>query len=263
MFTDMKYLDDVRVDLHYALPLDEIVYDFFDALKSRQPRLRLATTTSSRSYREQRPCQAGLSCSTATPWTRCPSSSSATTPTPRARRICEKLQGQHPAPALRDPRSGGHRRQDHRPRDGQGHAQGRAGQVLRRRHHPQEEAAGKAEGGQKEDAPARQRRSCPARPSSPCSSWTATTIDLKIKLQQNSARAGGSARALFLFFSDRPPCPAPRRLGSSQWGRELCLSTSASQNGETTGPPECRCPARQGRGCPPAWRRPAGCSGPW
>ena len=32
---DMKYMDDVRVDLHYALPLGEIVYDFFDAIKSR------------------------------------------------------------------------------------------------------------------------------------------------------------------------------------------------------------------------------------
>ena len=32
---DMKYLDDVRVELHYALPLGEIVYDFFDAIKSR------------------------------------------------------------------------------------------------------------------------------------------------------------------------------------------------------------------------------------
>ena len=31
----MKYLDDVRVDLHYAMPLGEIVYDFFDAIKSR------------------------------------------------------------------------------------------------------------------------------------------------------------------------------------------------------------------------------------
>ena len=31
----MKYLDDERVDLHYDLPLGEIVYDFFDAIKSR------------------------------------------------------------------------------------------------------------------------------------------------------------------------------------------------------------------------------------
>ena len=34
-FKNMEYLDDSRVDLHYELPLNEIVYDFFDALKSR------------------------------------------------------------------------------------------------------------------------------------------------------------------------------------------------------------------------------------
>ncbi len=34
-FIDMKYLDKTRVDLHYELPLNEIIYDFFDALKSR------------------------------------------------------------------------------------------------------------------------------------------------------------------------------------------------------------------------------------
>ena len=34
-FVDMKYLDTTRVELHYELPLNEIIYDFFDALKSR------------------------------------------------------------------------------------------------------------------------------------------------------------------------------------------------------------------------------------
>ncbi|MBQ8781887.1 MAG: translation elongation factor 4 [Oscillospiraceae bacterium] len=35
VFKDMKYLDSSRVELHYELPLNEIIYDFFDALKSR------------------------------------------------------------------------------------------------------------------------------------------------------------------------------------------------------------------------------------
>ena len=35
IFIDMKYLDETRVTIHYELPLNEIIYDFFDALKSR------------------------------------------------------------------------------------------------------------------------------------------------------------------------------------------------------------------------------------
>ncbi len=35
VFVDMKYLASDRVELHYHLPLNEIIYDFFDALKSR------------------------------------------------------------------------------------------------------------------------------------------------------------------------------------------------------------------------------------
>ncbi len=34
-FVDMKYLDAGRMTLYYVLPLNEIIYDFFDALKSR------------------------------------------------------------------------------------------------------------------------------------------------------------------------------------------------------------------------------------
>ncbi len=34
-FKDMVYLDANRVELHYDIPLNEIIYDFFDALKSR------------------------------------------------------------------------------------------------------------------------------------------------------------------------------------------------------------------------------------
>ncbi len=34
-FKNMQYLDATRVELHYEMPLNEIIYDFFDALKSR------------------------------------------------------------------------------------------------------------------------------------------------------------------------------------------------------------------------------------
>ena len=34
-FVDMNYIEDSRVSIHYILPLNEIIYDFFDQLKSR------------------------------------------------------------------------------------------------------------------------------------------------------------------------------------------------------------------------------------
>lgn len=34
-FMDMQYIDEKRAIIHYELPLNEIIYDFFDALKSR------------------------------------------------------------------------------------------------------------------------------------------------------------------------------------------------------------------------------------
>jgi GTP-binding protein LepA len=35
VYIGMEYIDEGRADLHYELPLNEIIYDFFDALKSR------------------------------------------------------------------------------------------------------------------------------------------------------------------------------------------------------------------------------------
>ena len=35
VFKDMSYITNGRVDIHYELPLNEIIYDFFDTLKSR------------------------------------------------------------------------------------------------------------------------------------------------------------------------------------------------------------------------------------
>ena len=43
-FKDMQYLDTHLVELHYQMPLNEIIYDFFDTLKVGSwtvPRLRI------------------------------------------------------------------------------------------------------------------------------------------------------------------------------------------------------------------------------
>ena len=35
VYEGMEYIEETRAVLHYQLPLNEIIYDFFDALKSR------------------------------------------------------------------------------------------------------------------------------------------------------------------------------------------------------------------------------------
>ena len=82
---------------------------------------------------------------------------------PRSGRVARPGDGReaerpHPAAHVPDPGSGGDRRQDHRPRDDPGAPQGCHRQVLRRRRHPQAQAAREAESGKKEDAPVRQGR---------------------------------------------------------------------------------------------------------
>jgi GTP-binding protein LepA len=63
-----------------------------------------------------------------------------------------------PAADVRRRDSGGDRRADHRPRERQGLAQERAGQMLWRRRHAQAQAARKAKGGKEADEGGRQRR---------------------------------------------------------------------------------------------------------
>ena len=82
VFKDMKYLDPTRVDIHYELPLNEIVYDFLTR-SNRGPRAMPASIMSSRAT-PTRSWSSWISCSTARWWTHCPSSFSRATPMPAA-----------------------------------------------------------------------------------------------------------------------------------------------------------------------------------
>ena len=149
-FKDMQYLDTHLVELHYQMPLNEIIYDFFDTLKANTKGYASLDYELS-GYRTSDLVKVDLLLNgdgvDALSFI-----AHRDKAYPRARRLCEKLKENIPPPAVRGAHPGGHRRPHHRPGNGEGHAQGRAGQVLRRRYHPQEEAAGKAEGRQKEDA---------------------------------------------------------------------------------------------------------------
>ncbi len=66
---EMHYLSPERVQIGYELPLAEIVLDFFDQLKSRDPRLRLAGLRSER-HRRSRIWSSSTCCSPASRSTR-------------------------------------------------------------------------------------------------------------------------------------------------------------------------------------------------
>ena len=152
---DMKYLDDVRVDLHYALPLGEIVYDFFDAIKSRS-RGYASYDYEFKEYRESDLVKLDFLLN-GDPVDALSMIVFRDNAYAKGRRICEKLRDNIPRTLFEIPVQAAIGGKIIARETVKGHAQGRAGQVLRRRYLPQEEAAGKAEGRQEEDAPARQR----------------------------------------------------------------------------------------------------------
>ena len=152
---DLNYVGK-RAMVVYELPLNEVVFDFYDRLKSISKGYasfdyQLIDYRAGRSGQDVDPGQwrAGRRALDAGP--------------PRPGRSAgpgdgREAQGPHPAAHVPDPGAGGDRRQDHRARDDPGAAQGRHRQVLRRRRHPQAQAAREAEGRQEEDAPVRQGR---------------------------------------------------------------------------------------------------------
>ena len=134
-YQSMEYIEEKRAVLHYHLPLNEIIYDFFDALKSRSrgyasfdyellgyERSELVKLDILINKEEVDALSFIVHSGTAYE---------------RGRKMCEKLKAEIPRQLFEIP------------------IQAAIGSkiIARRRHHPEEEAAGKAEGRKKADAP--------------------------------------------------------------------------------------------------------------
>ena len=143
-FRTMEYLDPTRVNLHFEMPLGELIIDFYDQLKSRssgvrQPGLPVHRLPAGRSRQARRARQRGAGGRAE------PDRASVERVSVR-QGARQQAQGPDPAADVRSAGPGRHRLAYHQPRDDPGHAQERAGQVLRRRRHAQAQAAREAEG---------------------------------------------------------------------------------------------------------------------
>ena len=126
----MDYLSDTRVELRYTLPLAEIVFDFFDALKSR------TRGYASLDYETTGEQAADLVKVDILLHGEPVDAFSAIVHRDKSYAygvaMAAKLKDADPPAAVRGPDPGGDRLADHRPRERARDAQGRPGQVLRR-----------------------------------------------------------------------------------------------------------------------------------
>ena len=154
-FLQMTYLDKSRVKLEYNLPLNEIIFDFFDSIKSRT-RGYASFDYELIGYETSKLVKLdillnGEACDALSMIVHEDSAYA------RGRTLCENLKRSDSETAFRSSRSGGDRRKDNRKGNGQSREKGRACKVLRRRYYAEKEAAREAEGRQKTDAAGWQR----------------------------------------------------------------------------------------------------------
>ena len=143
-FQNMEYLDPTRVNLHFEMPLGELIIDFYDQLKSRSS----GYASLDYSYIGYRPgdlvkLDVLVSGEPVDALSLIVHRSNAYRSGQGAGR---EAQGADPAADVRGAGPGGHRLAYHQPRDDPGDAQERPGQVLRRRRDAQAQAAREAEG---------------------------------------------------------------------------------------------------------------------
>ena len=112
-FKDMQYLDTNLVEIHYLMPLNEIIYDFFDTLKAKT-RGYASLDYEMEGYRPVRSGEGG-------PAPQRRSGGRAVLHRPPGEGVqagpadLREAQGEYPPPDVRGAHSGGHRRQGHRP----------------------------------------------------------------------------------------------------------------------------------------------------
>ena len=155
-FMTMEYLDPTRVVLHFEMPLADLIVDYFDQMKSRSQGYA-SMDYEALGYRPANLVKVDIlvngepvdALSLIVHRDRAP------VDRPGADRAAEAAD---PPPDVRDPDPGRHRLERRRPRERAGHAQERARQVLRWRHHPQAQIARKTEGGQAAHEAGRIRR---------------------------------------------------------------------------------------------------------
>ena len=148
-FDHLEYLTEGRVLVIYEIPLAEIVYDFYDQLKSRT-RGYASFDYDLTGFREGDLTRVDILVGgeQVDALSLIVHRDEAYDRGRAARRAASRGD---PPPALRRAGAGGDRVAGHRARDDQGEAEGRAREVLRRRHQPQAEAPREAEEGEEAD----------------------------------------------------------------------------------------------------------------